>query len=119
MNEIKHSMTTRWVKEDQYLRLIVEGQSCNLAGFKSALEIDLDSNILIDCMAMSNIESPVLEFLDAFSKSHKKKNFSIILAINAALSGLENLERTNTVSEARDLIFMEITERELGFFGTE
>jgi len=112
-------MTTRWEKGDSHIRLIVEGETTNAKEFKSALEINLEGNILIDLTAMSELDANSKTYLDEFSKQHKSKMHSIIVASSSKIKGLKNVEVVPTVSEARDLIFMEITERELGFWGEE
>lgn len=111
-------MTTRWEKGDEHIKLIIEGENTNERVFKSALEINLDANILLDFSLLNKIDSKSIKFLNAFSKTHKAKNFSIIATSPKEIKGLD-IEVTNTLTEARDLIFMEVTERELGFFGEE
>lgn len=112
-------MTTRWEKGDEHLRLIIEGQTTNLRTFKSGLDINIDGNILIDCTAINDIDNESIEFLNSFGKTHKAKHFSVVLASSNKFKGLKQIEVVPSVTEARDLIFMEITERELGFFGDE
>lgn len=112
-------MTTRWEKGDEHLRLIVEGLNSNAADFKSALEINLDANILVDLTKMEKLDTRSAKFLNEFAVSHKEKNFSILTASKNKIPALTKMEVVPTVNEARDLIFMEITERELGFFGEE
>lgn len=112
-------MTTRWEKGDEHIKLIVEGVSTQVEEFKNALEIDLDANILIDLTKMDKIDSKSVKYLNEFGVQHKAKYFSIIAASKNKISGLKKIEVVPTVNEGRDLIFMEITERELGFFGEE
>lgn len=110
-------MTTRWEKGDSHAKLIIEGERSNVKQFKSALEINFDGNILIDLSAIDQIDVDSIEYLNAFALQHKDKNYSLIGAYPRKIKGLKNLEIVPTTSEARDLIFMEITERELGFLG--
>ena len=112
-------MTTRWEKGDSHIKLIVEGESTNAKEFKSALDINLEGNILIDLSVMEVLDSDSKQYLDEFAKLHKAKMHSIIIASHSKIKGLKNLEVVPTVSEARELIFMEITERELGFWGED
>jgi len=112
-------MTTRWEKGDSHVKLIVEGERTNAKGFKLALEINLEGNILIDLLAIDVLDTDSKVYLDEFAKEHKAKMHSIIIASSSKIKGLKNVEVVPTVSEARDLIFMEITERELGFWGEE
>ena len=112
-------MTTRWEKGDEHIKLIVEGNTTNVAVFKSALEIDLNGNILIDTSRMLTIDPESVKYLNGFAKTHKAKHLSIIIATSHKINGLHKLEVVPTVTEARDIIFMEITERELGFFGED
>ncbi|MGB0806956.1 MAG: hypothetical protein ACPGRC_09715 [Salibacteraceae bacterium] len=112
-------MTTRWKKGDEHLNLIVEGVNTNVSIFKSALEIDLDANILIDLTRIEKIDSASVKFLNEFASQHKSKHFSIIAASKTKIPNLNKMEVVPTVNEGRDLIFMEITERELGYFGEE
>lgn len=109
-------MTTRWEKGDSHAVLIVEGETTNCTTFKKALEIDFNGNILIDCMTFSSIDPKSIEYLEGFAKSHKSKRHSIILASPLKNLKTKKLEVVPTVSEARELIFMEIAERELGFY---
>lgn len=111
-------MTTRWVKGDEHIKLVVEGETSNVNVFKSALEINLNGNILIDLSAMPIVDEASIQFLNDFSVKHKAKHFSIIVATPHKIEGL-NFDVVPTLTEARDMIFMEITERELGFFGEE
>tara|TARA_R110002050_G_scaffold204327_1_gene339654 strand:- start:144684 stop:145019 length:336 start_codon:yes stop_codon:yes gene_type:complete len=111
-------MTTRWEKGDEHIKLIVEGESTNVNVFKSALEIDLNGNILIDLSTMPSVDSDSIEFLNEFGAKHKAKHYSIIIATTYAIDGIK-IEVVPSVTEARDMIFMEITERELGFFDEE
>lgn len=108
-------MTTRWEKKDAHLEFIVEGPQANAEPLRLALDIDIDGNILINAMHLKRIDKDSLKFLDSFSIKHKAKDFSVVLAYPQKLK-LKNLEVTKTISEARDIIFMEATERELGFF---
>ncbi len=112
-------MTTRWEKGDEYVKLIVEGISTNVNVFKSALEIDLNGNILIDISTIREVDPESVKYLNSFAKEHKAKRLSIIIATPHTIIGLVKLEIVPTLSEARDIIFMEITERELGFFGED
>jgi hypothetical protein len=112
-------MTTRWEKGDEHLRLIVEGQTTNLRTFKSGIDINIDGNILIDCTKIDTIDKESIVFLNNFGIEHKAKNHSVVLASSSKLKGLKEIEVVPTITEAKDLIFMEITERELGFFGEE
>ena len=107
-------MTTRWEKGDEHLMLIVEGLNTNKSVFKSALNIDLEANILLDLTRVEKVDIDSINYLNSFSKAHKDKKFSIIVASKSKLPGLTQAEVVPTVSESRDLIFMEITERELG-----
>ena len=109
-------MTTRWEKGDSHALLIAEGESTNCKDFKKALEIDFNGNILIDCMSFSAFDEESITYLGDFAKLHKAKRFSIILASPIKTLKFKNLEVVPTISEGRDLIFMEIAERELGFF---
>jgi len=111
-------MTTRWEKGEEHIKLIVEGETTNVSVFKSALEINLDGNILIDLSSMNQVDNDSIQFLNTFAIDHKAKHFSIIVATPHKLEGL-SFEVVPSVTEARDMIFMEITERELGFFGEE
>jgi hypothetical protein len=111
-------MTTRWEKGDEYIRLIVEGQGVNVNTLKSALEINLDGNILIDLTAMTGLNEDSISYLNEFANRHKTKRFSILIASKNPIEGI-TFEVVPTITEARDMIFMEITERELGFFGDE
>lgn len=112
-------MTTRWVKGNEHLILVVEGETSNFQVFKSALEIDMDANIVIDISAMKKVDPDSLAFLNNFAVAHKAKNFSLLAVTKNKVTGLTKMEIVPTVTEARELIFMEITERELGFFGEE
>lgn len=112
-------MTARWEKGEQHLVLIIEGQSSNPKGLKSALDINIDGNILIDMTAVSAIDQESFSYLDQFAEKHKAKRFSIIIASKIKCDSLKHIEVIPTLSEARDIIFMEITERELGFFDDE
>lgn len=108
-------MTTRWEKKDQHLEFIVEGPKANAEPLRLALDIDIEGNILINAMNLKRIEKDSIQFLDAFAKKHKAKDLSVVMAHDKKLK-TKSLEVTKTVSEARDIIFMEATERELGFF---
>ena len=112
-------MTTRWVKGDEHLVLVVEGESTKVGVLKSALEIDLEANIIIDISAMDKVDNASIKFLNDFSDRHKAKNFSILAVTKQKFPNLTQMEIVPTIPEARDLVFMEITERELGFFGEE
>ena len=112
-------MTTRWEKGDSHAKLIVEGESTNAKGFQSALDINLEGNILIDLSAIEELDANSKSYLDEFAKTHKSRKHSIIIASPKKIKGLKNVEVVPTATEARDLIFMEITERELGFWGEE
>ncbi|MFT4753929.1 MAG: hypothetical protein ACI85Q_001484 [Salibacteraceae bacterium] len=112
-------MTTRWEKGEEHLKLIVEGLNTKKSTFETALNIDLDANILIDLIRIDKIDGKSVKYLNEFAGQHKLKNFSIIAASITKIPGLQKMEVVSTVSEARDLIFLEITERELGFFGEE
>jgi hypothetical protein len=112
-------MTTRWEKGDEHIKLIVEGNSTNVTALRSALEIDLNGNILIDISSIPTVDPESVKFLNGFAKAHKAKQLSIIVATPHKINGLHKLEVVPTVTEARDIIFMEITERELGFFGED
>ena len=112
-------MTARWEKGEQHLILKIEGQTANPKGLKSALDINIDGNILIDMTAVSNIDQASYAYLDEFAVKHKAKRFSIIIASKIKCDTLKTIEVIPTVSEARDIIFMEMTERELGFFDDE
>ena len=112
-------MTTRWEKGDEHLKLVVEGVNTQLSVFQSALEIDLDANIIVDLTRIEKMDKESVKFLNKFAPTHKAKNFSILVASKIKIPGLTKVEVVPTVNEARDLIFMEITERELGFFGEE
>ncbi len=112
-------MTTRWVKGDEHLVLVVEGESTNVGVFKSALEIDMDANIILDISAMDKVDSASIKFLNNFADRHKTKHFSFLAVTKQKLPNLTQMEIIPTIPEARDLLFMEITERELGFFGEE
>lgn len=109
-------MTSRWEKGDSHVVLVVEGLQTNVQDFQQALNINLEANLIIDCSALDTIDSKSIDFLNTFSKNHKQQHFSIILVFPSPLKGLRNIERINTLPEARDMIFMEIAERELGFF---
>ena len=112
-------MTTRWVKGDEHLVLVVEGESTNVGVFTSALEIDMDANIIVDISAMNKMDSASVKFLNEFADTHKAKHFSILAVTKHKVPNLTQMEIVPTLPEARDLLFMEITERELGFFGEE
>lgn len=112
-------MTTRWEKGDEHVKLIVEGVNTNVNVFKTALEIDLNGNIIIDMSRMDEVDPMSIRFLNSFATSHKAKNLSIIVASPKKIKGLQKLEVVPSITEARDIIFMEITERELGFFGED
>ena len=112
-------MTTRWEKGDSHIKLIVEGGNTNVKEFRSSLDINIEGNILIDLSAIDKLDMESKLFLDEFAKRHKAQKHSIILASPNKIKGLKNLEIVPTVNEARDLIFMEITERELGFWGED
>ncbi len=112
-------MTTRWVKGSEHLVLVVEGETSNVNVFKSALEIDMDANIVIDISAMNVLDEGSLKFLNNFAVVHKAKHFSLFAVTKNKVAGLTKIEIIPTVTEARELIFMEITERELGFFGED
>jgi hypothetical protein len=108
-------MTTRWEKKDQHLEFIVEGPKANAAPLRLALDIDIEGNILINAMNLKRIEDDTIKFLEAFALKHKARNFSVVMAHPQKLK-IKKLEITRTISEARDIIFMEATERELGLF---
>lgn len=108
-------MTTRWEKKDAHLEFIVEGPQANAGPLRLALDIDIDGNILINAMNLIRIEKDTVKFLDAFAVKHKAKDLSVVMAYPQKIK-FKNLEVTKTISEARDIIFMEATERELGFF---
>lgn len=112
-------MTARWEKGDEHIKLIVEGLNTNVDVFKSTLDINLEGNILIDLTAIKELDKDSIQYLNKFSQKHKSKNFSIIAASQNKFPVMKHLEVVPTVTEARDFIFMEITERELGFFGEE
>ncbi len=112
-------MTARWEKGDEHVKLIVEGLNTNVDVFKSTMDINLDGNILIDLTAITSLDKDSVRFLNDFAQKHKAKNYSIIAATAHKIPALKQIEIVPTVTEARDMIFMEITERELGFFGEE
>lgn len=112
-------MTARWEKGDEHVKLIVEGLNTNVDVFKSTMDINLDGNILIDLTAITSLDKDSVQFLNDFAQKHKAKNYSIIVASTNKIPALKHIEIVPTVTEARDMIFMEITERELGFFGEE
>ena len=111
-------MTTRWENGDEHIKLIIEGETTNERVFKSALEIDLEANILLDFSLLNKVDTKSIKFLNSFAITHKAKHFSIIATSPREIKGLE-IEVVPTVTEARDLNFMEVTERELGSFGEE
>ena len=111
-------MTTRWENGDEHIKLIIEGERTSEKVFRSALDIELDGNILLDFSLISKVDSKSIEFLNSFAVAHKAKHFSIIATSPNEIKGLE-IEVVPTMTEARDLIFMEVTERELGFFGED
>ena len=112
-------MTTRWEKGDEHVILVVEGENPNANAFKSALEIDINANIIIDLSRMDKLDAASVKYLNEFAQIHKAKHLSILATSKNKISGFSKLELVPTLPEARDLIFMEITERELGFFGEE
>ena len=109
-------MTAHWEKGDSHVVLVVEGVSTRCAEFKKALEISMEGNILIDVTRMDALDSESVKYLDEFAKKHTSKKYSMVLASPLKKLGFKSLEVVPSVAEARDLIFLEIAERELGLF---
>ena len=109
-------MTAHWEKGDSHVVLVIEGVASRCVEFKKALEINIEGNILIDATRMDKLDPESINYLDEFAKNHKAKKFSIVLASQIKKMRFSNLEMVPTVPEARDLIFLEIAERELGLF---
>lgn len=103
--------------------MLVLGDLCQTKDIELAITsasfAELNSHILIDLTHIKTLNGPSIQYLNTFAIDHKAKHLLILAVGKLKTSKFTDIEIIPTVKEARDYLFMEITEQELAKFESD